>query len=210
VAEVGTVTLSYRRAQLHTGVYFEDVSDRLKMIHFPTHGRLSAVENPRYVLEIRAKKLVESQRLAISNLCRKIWRNYAESGLRYSATLLDDFDEHGFLVRNKDGIGFTCSTFVMRVFEKCGAPLVDYATWPNRTEKDIRWLIALLDGLRGIWLEPSWAQFAADARCDWKRLLPQEIAAAAEMAPPPVAYSSITKPAKRLEKRLRASVPERP
>jgi hypothetical protein len=82
-----------------------------------------------------------------------------------------------------DGLGLTCSTFVLAVFESVYLPLIDFATWEPRAEDDARHAQLLADMETGFPqhgippAEPEHiAAVAAELPCI--RVRPEEVAAA--------------------------------
>ena len=82
-----------------------------------------------------------------------------------------------------DGLGLTCSTFVLTVFESVYLPLIDFDTWENRAddnERHDRLLEKMRDGIPAHGIPPAEPQHvsavAADLPCI--RVRPEEVAAA--------------------------------
>ncbi len=46
--------------------------------------------------------------------------------------------------------GFTCSTFVLEVFEMCGYRIVNLSSWPKPSPKDIKWQVQMVSSCHKI------------------------------------------------------------
>lgn len=82
-----------------------------------------------------------------------------------------------------DGLGLTCSTFVLTVFESAYLPLIDFNTWERRAEDDARHAQLLNDMTTGFprhGIPPAdWEHVAAVAgELPCIRVRPEEVAAA--------------------------------
>lgn len=100
------------------------------------------------------------------------------------------FDEHCFGDDGQYrpmavGKGLTCATFIIAVFHSAGLPILRTDTWRARPE-DAQWQSAILRILEG-WATAEHVA-AADSYIGHFRYRPQEVAAAAMQAPPPLTF----------------------
>jgi hypothetical protein len=95
------------------------------------------------------------------------------------------FDNDGTYRPMEIGKGLTCASFVIALFHSHGYPIVKLESWKMRSE-DVAWQKKILDPLR------RHATFehvnAASAYVGQFRYRPEEVAAAAVRAPPPLDF----------------------
>lgn len=86
------------------------------------------------------------------------------------------FDENGSVV-DPWGLGLTCASFALCLFEKAGWPLVQYDSWPTDRKDDQAWKDNTIKD------DPSRVGPLTDGY-DNPRVRPEEVAGACELDPP--------------------------
>lgn len=86
-----------------------------------------------------------------------------------------------------EGMGFTCATFVMEVFDTFGFPLLDKETWQNRPD-DIQWQAKVIEILRKRKVSQAHVD-AASRYIGAFRFRPEEVAVGAADVDPPLSFA---------------------
>lgn len=94
-----------------------------------------------------------------------------------------------------DGLGLTCSTFVLKVFESAKVPLIELTNWPMRPDDNVRHasLLHLMEnGIPGR-LHPAPPEHVQRVREELPciRLRPEEVAAAALAERLPASFQQV-------------------
>lgn len=103
-------------------------------------------------------------------------------------------------IRLNESIGFTCSTFVLRLFSSTGITLIDEPTWETgrseaRIEEDTAAQKKLVEFLRD--RDPAHAA-AVEREIGCTRIRAEEVAAASASTKPPVTFSDVVEVGARL------------
>jgi hypothetical protein len=124
----------------------------------------------------------------VAAICRLIHRRHVESGgfrMPYAFRLGKKtvFDEKTGTLILADGLGLTCSTFVLTVFESARIPLVDLTNWPRRDGDDARHaalLRMMRDGVPEYGIPPASSEHVAKVTEELPciRVRPEETVAA--------------------------------
>jgi hypothetical protein len=180
---------SYR----HVGILYSQ-DGQWRLLHLAAHRKLCDDPMPmpgaRH-LWINLEPAVEEARLeSFAAYCRLIWQRNSDGGLPYAfSSPVNWFDANGVLViQTIDGVGLTCSSFVLAVFLAAKLPLLNEDTWIVR-EDDREWqqtVTALV--------EQSGAATPEHIRLMRQsipaiRYRPEEVAAAAASDPIPVDFT---------------------
>jgi hypothetical protein len=107
-----------------------------------------------------------------------------------------------------DGLGLSCSTFVLAVFESVGVSLVDFNGWPQRSGDNERHEILLKDMRSGIpkhSIPPAAPEHVAkvEASLPCIRVRPEEVAAAGLFDDLPVPHAQLEPAGRWILERLR-------
>ena len=122
---------------------------------------------------------------SIAAMCRKVWRNYQETGFPYGLKHCTTFDFTGTVRSNPSYLGFTCATFVLAIFESCYVKLIDKDSWQGRPE-DAEWQKQILALLAATGAEKAHVE-AVQGQIGTERFRPEEVAAAGALFPPTAA-----------------------
>jgi hypothetical protein len=128
---------------------------------------------------------------SVAALCRLVANNYSTVGLpyalRYDGTQTFD-TANGQWLAGVNGRGFTCSTFVLALFQSCGITLLDLPTWCDRPS-DVEWQNHIVQVLRAHGTDTSHlAGVASEIGC--LRFRPDEVAGACLEEDHPVPFST--------------------
>ncbi len=176
--------------QLHIGILHRASTGPATFLHLAWHCRLQNEPIiPDYIshgirLSIRAERLQQ-----IAALCRRIARKNSVGGIPYAFSAPSaafDTATGAFLI-GPSRFGLTCASFVLAVFHAAGLPLVDYASWPMDRPGDRAWQERIVELLAS----RADAQHLEHVRSEIGavRYRPEEVAAAATSAPPPVGFA---------------------
>jgi len=86
-------------------------------------------------------------------------------------------------------LGLTCATFVLAVFESSGFPLARVNTWPDRPEDEV-WRQHVIDLMTKSNVPQQHIDQVKSAKAAF-RVRPEEVAAAAILAPPEAAFDAV-------------------
>lgn len=172
------------------------------MLHFAGHKMLFSSATWKNYMEIATNRLLPVQRLAISDTCRHVFTKQRTT-LPYSASKAQFLTPEGDLVSGELGAGFTCANFVAELFRTRGCALVDFTTWPQANSSDRTFFKTIFDTFtnRFPW-DKSHFKAAQNPDATWSRLLPEQLAAAARIAPPAAVYDQVREKAKHLKRSL--------
>lgn len=109
------------------------------------------------------------------------------------------FDEAtGKSLLGPTGLGLTCASFVLAIFEFSGVRLLAYEQWPARPE-DRAWRDHVI-GLLARSPNPDWQAHAAAIRNDDRtiRYRPEEVTAGAGLYPPTASFEDTVRAAEEL------------
>lgn len=138
--------------------------------------------------------------MAAAGHCRRIWRVFQAQHKFPYALAFDGshFDGQGRLVPGPDSKGLTCATFVLAVFETCGASLVDEADWPVRQADDLEFL----KSIEGFARPAHLALLRNEVSSGCKRIRPHEVVGACTIAPLPAKFAPTDAAAARVVAKL--------
>lgn len=128
----------------HVGVLFRDEGDNVRLLHLEDHHQLSNnFPAPEYswVEFSNLDPLVGEQ---VITACERTWENYGKKGdlgtvgFQYSFLNDTEFLADFRVSATGPGSGFTCSTFVLKLFARIGFVLLDEDSWEARDD-DKRW-----------------------------------------------------------------------
>lgn len=102
-----------------------------------------------------------------------------------------------------DGMGLTCATFVIAVFHSIGFGIAVSETWQSRDD-DAEWQAMIVEGLKKIH-GPSQHINAVEEHIGVARFRPEEVAAAATSADPPLEFEDAVKLAAQIKSTVSAA-----
>jgi hypothetical protein len=174
-----TATNPAERA-MHVGLVYRSPNLQVRFAHLAFHHRL--LDGPAHVLNgylwsdcmFLAGKEMAATAEFIANYIASVARTTAVPyGTDSRGTKFDSSGAYQTIDRRR---GLTCATFISRVFEDAGFPIVLLETWPRR-ESDAEWRDSVLKMLRQ-YGEEERATEIADQEVPF-RLSPAEVAVAA-------------------------------
>ena len=118
--------------EFHVGLIFRDERRNFRLLHLADQRDLrNGAPSIDYLwVDIQGMDGFTAQRAATA--CRAVWELYEKEGLPYSVAEAPEFQDDFSLSNEGPGVGFTCTTFVMRVLEQRGIILLDEDTWRAR------------------------------------------------------------------------------
>lgn len=183
------VALSRGGIGLHTGLVYRDGA-QARVLHLAWHHRLTdeapTPESPWFAVR---PALDELELIRVASFAKNIAavRPEVPYALRSRGAT---FDEQGRYVPGGDA-GLTCASFVVTVFESARVPLLDRASWeqrsPERQQEDTAAQQRLVAYLRASAAAEHVAAVEREVGC--ARLRSEEVAAASGLSPHPVAFA---------------------
>ena len=191
---IAVVVSRTRHETLHAGVAFQAESGEFFLFHQafhyrtlrePLHQGLGGLGGP-WRISTPPTSLVRATAIA------EFWEFVAAIGEPIGYALRYDPDAHfdnetGLLVL-PNGVGLSCSTFVLALFNSVRLPLIDTTGWPNNRPEDViaqQELIRLLNKVRAD--ESHLLAVRQEIGCE--RIRPEEVGGAAEQTAIPVQFS---------------------
>ena len=177
--------------QLHVGILHHSPSTQTEFLHLEWHHRLSNDSFVPPAMTVWVDPGATTRRLRqVAARCRQIWRANRRGFIPYGfGSPVDAFDPASSqYLLGPTRFGLTCASFVLAVFHTAGVVLADYSTWPAGRPGDREWQEKIIK-----YLECSADQSHVDhVRNDigTVRYRPEEVSAAAAIAPPPASFDS--------------------
>jgi hypothetical protein len=177
----------------HTGILHR-MGDRLFLLDLCWHLTLRSVPH-HYEFACVVPAFLPEEVNDITALCRLIGaKHQAGMQIPYALALhpATHFDETGGLVLG-EGLGLTCSTFVLKVFASAGVQLVDTDSWIARPDDDARHaelLRRMRDGWNGFPKADAAHVKKVEETLPCIRVRPEEVAGAALHAQYPVGFEN--------------------
>jgi hypothetical protein len=175
--------------QRHVGILHRTANSTHFLLHLAWHCILkNEAVLPDY-FRLWAVPTIEPVRLrTVAAVCRRVWRKNAAGGLPYAFSSPEDsFDAAtGALLLGPSRFGLTCASFVFGLFQAAGLQLALYGEWPQGRSGDQEWQEAMIEKLTG----RADAEHIDHLRTEIgaARYRPEEVAAAAALAPPPAPF----------------------
>ncbi len=125
------------RGRSHAGILCPDEKDRAVVLHLAWHHVLQQddLDADLWSKAVWAAPNWESETAeALAAVCRLVWENHKDRGLPYAFRYVDGTFNvaTGQLVLGNDGVGFTCSTFVLGVLKARRVNLLRQEEWQVR------------------------------------------------------------------------------
>lgn len=180
---------------MHVGILHRN-RDILRMLDLCWHECLRAADCDRdYACTLPALEFEEIN--DITAMCRLIEQRHQEHSIPYALGYHRSTgfsNQTGELILS-DGLGLTCSTFVLKVFESAKVPLIELTNWPMRPDDNVRHasLLHLMEnGIPGR-LHPAPPEHVQRVREELPciRLRPEEVAAAALAERLPASFQQV-------------------
>jgi hypothetical protein len=184
---LGVAIKSVGPNQRHIGIVYRLRNARPRIVHLAWHYQLLDEECSKQDGYIWSESYLDDvNKQLIARFVADVGANCASVipyGVRSERTV---FDQNAQFVSQPVGYGMTCATFVLRIFEQLGYPLLQESTWPLRTE-DAHWLYkVVIPALRDptAKVDPGHVN-AMENSAQSPRFRPEEVAAAvpSEQAP---------------------------
>ena len=136
-SEVATlaVAISGDEDQRHLGVLIRiEPEEHLKFVHLAFHHDLRCGEPESDAFYVECSGLDPDEQLTFA-----VWVEAVQDAngpnIPYSfAYTSGNFDSSGRFIRREDGVGLTCATFVVALFEDFAFPIVDVESWSPRAD----------------------------------------------------------------------------
>lgn len=178
--------------QRHVGILHRKQGSPPELLHLAWHCRLQNDANIPGYMSLWVLPNAKPRRLRqLAAYCRRVWNTNRQGGVPYAFSRPDgalDVTTGRFLI-GPSQFGLTCATFVLAVFHATGLQLVNYAEWPVDRLGDKEWQLAILEKLEGhsdnSHLEHVRSEIGS------VRYRPEEVAAAATVAPPAATFQVV-------------------
>lgn len=183
----------------HIGVVYEDPSGSSKILHLALHVDLRSDQNFERYGWLSPRVSVVQQAL-VSDLCALVYDRFSQGKveLQYAFEAVTKIAKDGTLSAKGPGTGFTCSTFVMALFEAHDILLIDVSTWPDPDSADERRQLEIVELIEGrVRARGTYERYAAHIKelrkstGKAKRFKPEEVQAASVIQPPPAEYTAV-------------------
>lgn len=163
------------------------MGDRMNWLHFADHLRVLVEPLPDASWWVQPALRRHSRNAVVTGV-RRVCERRSEGKVAFGFDSRMTIDSTGRAMT--DGMGVTCATFVARVFERFGAPLVNVESWgeqtPARRKADRRVLSDLATSISR--KHPKQGQLLHGA-IDSPRVRPEEVAAASGAQYRPVPFA---------------------
>jgi hypothetical protein len=172
----------------HTGILHRDHGN-LFILDLLWHRQLRSIKYQKAVPACVIPGLDPDEINDLTAMCRLIHSRHKDRHLGYNIPYAfrhgnnDRFNKGTGELMLLDGLGLTCSTFVLTVFESVYLPLIDFDTWQNREDDNIRHtrlLDMMRNGIPAFKIPPAEpahvSAVAAELPC--VRVRPEEVTAA--------------------------------
>jgi hypothetical protein len=137
---------TYSLRQQHVGIYFKANGDPLKILHQPGHYEV-LVDTPDHKYLWLDVQLDEPNQIHMATFCAMIGQMNSD-GIAYSICHKGtSFDNIGNFQTEEVYAGLTCATFVMRIFESNGFPIINEEDW-SHIVPDKAWQKQILQGIK--------------------------------------------------------------
>ena len=175
--------------QRHIGILHRTQGSAPEFLHLAWHCRLhnDALLPDYMTLWVRPAASTERLR-SVAALCRRIWKKHSIGGIPYAfskptRSIDATTGEH---LQGPSQFGLTCASFVLAVFQATGLQLAEYETWPTDRPGDREWQQQIIEKLAGR-ATPEHIEHLRN-ELGAVRFRPEEVAAAATLAPPPANF----------------------
>jgi len=173
--------------QNHLAILYIDESNNPKLLHINITGKLinNSPSNDFYWLDLGDTFDELNKNILAAHVMKVILAN-AESTFHYgfdTETKIID-PETGEFKKSMGGIGLTCATFVLEVFESCGMPLIKWKSWKKNQNSAIIWQRHMFEQYIRIPEIPKEVIERQQKNVGNRRYMPEEVAAATQLVRP--------------------------
>lgn len=188
--QLGVGIKAIRKQRHHVGLLYKKEDSPPRFLHLAWHHRLvDEALPPDYLIGFSQLDAMNKGYMVayVSQVAK------SPSEIPYSISFDGGyyFDDAGNYVPKPLGMGLTCATFIMTLYEKNGLQLIDFSTWSSRTD-DVIWQREIIDMLRkdGASLEHI---DVLESNIGAARVRPEEIAAAVISEEAPIDFKAAKK-----------------
>jgi hypothetical protein len=128
---------NYGGGQFHSGILFKAEDAELMLLHLHSDGSLECELLPQDNYCWVEWPAEEDDRLIFCEWINAV-KEANPHGVPFSIIYggSPHYEADGSHIDARVGAGFTCSSFVMSIFENLGYPLIEFSTWPNDRPED--------------------------------------------------------------------------
>jgi hypothetical protein len=144
----------------------------------------------------------------LAAVCRRVSRKNEQGGIPYAFSCPEgasDVQTSAFLL-GPTRFGLTCATFVLALLEHAGLALVQLDSWPSGRAGDEQWQMRILADLEKCGASKEHLEHVRQ-EIGSVRYRPEEVAAAATIAPPPAVFKAIERLAEAIVAKIRQVPP---
>jgi hypothetical protein len=200
-ADIVAVAINNNEAAPHCGIVYTDANGAVRLCDMQYENTLENGDVPPHYFWAKIR-LDDQEVLQVAVFVELVIQRAKTSPLPYSTIYSPDgFDITG---RIRGGVGLTCATFIVAVFDYFRFQIVDLATWRHRPKQDA----AFRERIINLAVSGGENNFAARLMAEKAsfRLKPWELCASATHKLYPVRFRQATKLVKTLSKLVRKAI----
>ncbi|RVU30233.1 hypothetical protein [Neptunomonas marina] len=177
---ISIAIMSYGLRQQHVGIYFKVDGDQLRLLHQPWHRDVLIGDPSNKYLWLDVALDPDNQ-THMATMCEMIG-GMNPDGIPYSiCNRGTSFSALGVYEAEHAYAGLTCATFVMRVFESNGFPIINEDDWSHITP-DRTWQTQILQALENAGVDKNHMAYQLQRKQEGvTRYKPEEVATAAAL-----------------------------
>jgi len=175
--------------QRHIGILHRDQNEGLQLLHLAWHCLLqNDSELPDYMVVWIELNVPLARQKSVAAFCRRVWKKNGQDKIPYAFSRPDgSFDAAtGEYLIDPSRFGLTCASFVLALFHAAGLAIAEYESWPVNREGDRDWQESIIAKLEGR-ASPEHIEHLR-SEIGTVRYRPEEVAAAATLAPPAATF----------------------
>lgn len=173
------VAISGSASQRHLGLLYHLKESEPRHLHLAFHFRLKNDPLPPSIAAVDCPGLDPDEKADFARWINTVWRangNRIPYGINFWKGVR--FDPAGNFNPVDDGIGLTCATFVLSVFQNHGFNILDVSSWLARPE-DTAFFEAIMTALTNDGADTSYIAAQRNDMREAIRIRPEEVAASA-------------------------------
>ncbi len=177
--------------QRHIGILHRRDGAAPELLHLAWHCRLkNDTELPAYLTIWVAPSALQERLRNVAALCRRVWRKNGSGGIPYAfSSPQESFDAGtGAFLIGSTRYGLTCASFVLAIFDAAGLRIAEYSSWPVNRDGDCKWQEKIIECLSDHAEQEHIDHLRGEIGA--VRFRPEEVAAAAAIAPPPTSFDA--------------------
>jgi hypothetical protein len=190
--------------QRHIGIMHRAEGAKPRVLHLAWHCHLRNEACPPYFTCWIDPPVLPERLRNFAALCRRVWRKNQQGGIPYAFSNPDgafDLNTSAFLI-GPTRFGLTCATFVLELFNHAGLSLAILDTWPAERPGDREWQQAIIVKLEGRATSAHIEHLRSEIGA--ARYRPEEVGAAASIAPPATEFDTIKELSESIISQLRS------